>query len=233
VIVTEAIDAALAAKAATSTIPIVFAVVDDPVKLGLVASLARPGGNLTGINFLNGELTAKRLEILRELVPSASHIAVLVNPSGADSPLRDLDAAARTMGLDISVLKASTNREIDAIFATFAKERPDALFGSPDPFFRSRRVQLALLAARYGIPTAFALRDYAEAGGLMSYGANLADAYRKVGVHTGRVLNGGKPADIPVEQSTTFELVINSQTARILGLTVPPALFARADEVIE
>jgi putative ABC transport system substrate-binding protein len=233
VIVTEAVGAALAAKSATTTIPIVFAVVDDPVRLGLVASLARPGGNLTGINFLNAELTAKRLEILRELVPSAGRVAVLVNPSGAESAVRDLDAATRTMGLQIIILKASTSREIDAAFAAFANERPDALFSSPDPFFRSRRVQVALLAARYGVPTAFALRDYAEAGGLMSYGASLADAYRKLGIHAARVLKGAKPADIPVEQSTKFELVINNQTARILGLTVPPALLARADEVIE
>jgi putative ABC transport system substrate-binding protein len=233
VIVTEAVGAALAAKAATATIPIVFTVVDDPVRLGLVTSLARPGGNLTGINFLNAELAAKRLEILRELVPSAHRIAVLVNPSFAWSAERDLDTAARAMGLQIVVLQASTSWEIDAAFATFAQQRPDALYSSPNPFFRSRRVQVALLAARYGIPTAFALRDYAEAGGLMSYGASLADAYRKLGVHAGRVLRGDKPADIPVEQSTKFELIINNQTARTLGLTVPPALLARADEVIE
>jgi putative ABC transport system substrate-binding protein len=233
VIVTEAVGATLAAKAATATIPIVFATIDDPVRLGLVTSLARPGGNLTGVNFLNAELAAKRLEILRELVPSAHRIAVLVNPSFDWSAERDLDAAARTMGLEIVALQASTNREIDAAFATFAEQRPDALYISPNPFFRSRRVQMALLAARYGIPTAFALRDYTEAGGLMSYGASLAEAYRKVGVQAGRVLKGGKPADIPVEQSTKFELVINNQTARLLGLTVPPSLLARADEVIE
>jgi len=231
VIVTEAVSAALAAKAATTTIPIVFAVVDDPVRLGLVTSLARPGGNLTGVNFLNAELAAKRLEILRELVPSANRIAVLVNSNNAAE--RELDAAARAMGLQIVVLNAGTSREIDAAFASFAKQRPDAVLNSPDPFFRSRRVQVALLAARYGVPTAFALRDYVEAGGLMSYGASLADAYRKVGIVVGRVLKGAKPADIPVEQSTKFELVINNQTARMLGLTVPPSLLARADEVIE
>jgi putative ABC transport system substrate-binding protein len=231
VIVTEAPGAALAAKAATTTIPIVFAVADDPVRIGLVTSLARPGGNLTGVNFLNTELAAKRLEILRELVPSVRRIAVLVHP--AWSPDRDLDAAARAMGLQIVVVNAGTSREIDAAFASFAKDRPDALFSSPNPFFRSRRVQLVLLAARTGVPTAFALRDYAEAGGLMSYGASLADAYRKVGVAVGRVLKGAKPANIPVEQSTKFELVINNQTARMLGLTVPPSLLARADEVIE
>jgi len=230
-IVTEAVGAALAAKAATTTIPIVFAVVDDPVRLGLVTSLARPGGNLTGVNFLNAELAAKRLEILRELVPSANRIAVLVNSNNAAE--RELDAAARAMGLQIVVLNAGTSREIDAAFASFAKQRPDAVLNSPDPFFRSRRVQVALLAARYGVPTAFALRDYVEAGGLMSYGASLADAYRKVGIVVGRVLKGAKPADIPVEQSTKFELVINNQTARMLGLTVPPSLLARADEVIE
>jgi len=231
VIVTEAPGAALAAKEATATIPIVFAVVDDPVRLGLVTSLARPGGNLTGVNFLNAELAAKRLEILRELVPSANRIAVLVNSNNAAE--RELDAAARAMGLQIVVLNAGTSREIDAAFASFAKQRPDAVLNSPDPFFRSRRVQVALLAARYGVPTAFALRDYVEAGGLMSYGASLADAYRKVGIVVGRVLKGAKPADIPVEQSTKFELVINNQTARMLGLTVPPSLLARADEVIE
>jgi putative tryptophan/tyrosine transport system substrate-binding protein len=233
VIVTEAPGAALAAKAATATIPIVFAVVDDPVRIGLVTSMARPDGNLTGVNFLNAELAAKRLEILRELVPSVHRIAVLINPNGASSADQDLDAAARTMGLQIIVLNATTSREIDAAFASFARDRPDALFSSPDPFFRSRRVQMALLAARTGMPTAFALRDYAEAGGLMSYGASLADAYRKVGVAVGRVLRGAKPADVPVEQSTKFELVINNQTARMLGLTVPPSLLARADEVIE
>ena len=233
VIVTEAPGAALAAKAATATIPIVFAVVDDPVRIGLVTSMARPGGNLTGVNFLNAELAAKRLEILRELVPSVHRIAVLVDPNRAWPADRDLDAAARAMGLQIVVLNASTNREIDAAFASFTRERPDALLSSPNPFFRSRRVQMALLAARTDMPTAFALRDYVEAGGLMSYGASLADAYRKVGVAVGRVLRGAKPADVPVEQSTKFELVINNQTARMLGLTVPPSLLARADEVIE
>jgi len=233
VIVTEAPAASLAAKAATTTIPIVFAVVDDPIRLGLVTTLARPGGNLTGVNFLNAELAAKRLEILRELVPSARRIAVLANPSEAESSEPDLETAARAMGLQIAFFKPGTNREIDAVFAAFANDRPDALFSNPNPFFRSRRVQIALLAARTGVPTAFALRDYAEAGGLMSYGASIADAYRKVGVHVGRVLKGAKPADIPVEQSTKFELIINNQTARILGLNVPASLLARADEVIE
>ena len=226
----------LAAKAATTTIPIVFGVAQDPVALGLVASPARPSSNLTGISFLNTELAAKRLELLRELVPTTTRVAVLVNPTSAanvTTTLRDAEAAARAIGLQIQILNASTSGEIDAAFATFARERPDALFVSPDPFFRSRRVQLALLAARHAVPTTYALRDYPEAGGLMSYGASLADAYRQVGVYTGRVLKGAKPADLPVVQSSKFELVINRQTARTLGLTVPPSLLATADEVIE
>jgi putative tryptophan/tyrosine transport system substrate-binding protein len=227
---------ALAAKAATTTIPIVFAVGEDPVRLGLVASLARPGGNLTGINFFNSELTAKRLEILRELVPAATRVAVLVNPADAtstESTLRDVEPAARAIGLQIQILNASTGRDIDAAFATLARERCDALFVSPDAFFRSRRVHLALLAMRHAVPATFSLRDYAEAGGLMSYGTSLTDAYRQVGVYAGRILKGAKSADLPVVQASKFELVINHQTARLLGLTVPPSLLATADEVIE
>jgi putative ABC transport system substrate-binding protein len=226
----------LAAKAATTTIPIVFAVTDDPVKLGLVASLARPTGNLTGINFLNTELTAKRLEILRELVPGATRVAVLVNPANAAATevvVRDLQVAARTMGLQIQVLNASTSREIDAAFASLARERPDALFVAGDPFFNSRRVQLVQLAARHAVATAYAGRDYSEIGGLISYGSNTTDVFRQVGVYTGRILKGAKPADLPVVQSSKFELLINAQTARMLGLTVPPSLLATADEVIE
>ena len=227
---------AFAAKAATTTIPIVFAVGEDPVKLGLVASLARPGSNLTGINFFSNELTTKRLELLRELVPGVARVAVLVNPANAtntETTLRDVEPAARTMGLQIQVVNASTGREIDAAFATFVRERPDALFVGQDIFFNTRRVQLANMAARHAVPMTSGSRDLAEVGGLMSYGSNIADAHRQIGVYTGRILKGAKPADLPVMQSTKFELVINAQTARMLGLTVPPTLLARADEVIE
>jgi putative ABC transport system substrate-binding protein len=227
---------ALAAKAATTTIPIVFIVNEDPVRAGLVASLARPGGNLTGINILIGELVAKRLELLRELVPAATRVAVLVNPANAaitETTLRDIGPAARAMGLQIQVLNASTSREIDAAFATFVRERPDVLFVGPDPFFASRRVQLANQASHHSIPATYAVREIAEAGGLMSYGSDIGDAWRQVGVYAGRILKGAKPVDLPVVQASKFELVINAQTARILGLTVPPTLLARADEVIE
>jgi putative ABC transport system substrate-binding protein len=235
VIAAFAPDATLAAKAATTTIPIVFIAGDDPVRLGLVAGLARPGGNLTGVNFFAGELAAKRLELLRELVP-ATRVAVLVNPANATitaSTLRDVEPAARAMGLQIQVLNADTNREIDAIFATFVRERPDALFVGPGPFLTDRRVQLALLAAVHRVPAIYPARQFAEAGGLMSYGASLTDAWRQQGAYTGRVLKGAKPADLPVVQSTKFELVVNAQTARMLGLDVPPSLLAIADEVIE
>ena len=230
-----AVAPALAAKAATTTIPIVFAVGEDPVRLGLVASLARPGGNLTGVNFFNAELTAKRLELLRELVPAAARTAVLVNPTGsaAASTLRDVEPAARAMGLQIRIFNAVTSREIDAAFATFVRERPDALFVVGDSFFNSRRVQLVHLATRHTIPATYGSRDYPDIGGLMSYGSNIRDGYRQAGVYTGRILKGAKPADLPVVQASKFELIINHQTARMLGLTVPPTLLARADEVIE
>jgi putative tryptophan/tyrosine transport system substrate-binding protein len=227
--------AALAAKAATTTIPLVFGVPEDPVRSGLVASLARPGGIATGINFFSIELVAKRLEILREMVSATTRIAVLINPAdaAAETMLKDVEAATRAMGLQIQVLKANTSHEIDAAFATFVRERPDALLVSGGSFLLSRRVQLALLAARYAVPASYGAREYVEIGGLMSYGANIADAYRQVGVYAGRILKGAKPADLPVMQSTKFELVINAQAARVLGLTVPPTLLARADEVIE
>ena len=217
--------AAFAAKAATTTIPIVFIVGEDPVRLGLVASLARPGGNLTGVNLVIGELTAKRLGLLRELVPGAARVAVLVNPANtanAETTLRDVEPAARAMGLQIQILKASTSREIEAAFATFVRERPDALFVGNDAFLTSRRVQLVHLATRHAIPATYAVRDFAEVGGLMSYGVNITDALRQVGVYAGRILKGAKPADLPVVQSSKFELVINAKTARMLGLTVPP-----------
>jgi putative ABC transport system substrate-binding protein len=233
---TGGIPSAFAAKAATTTIPIVFVSSDDPVRLGLVASVARPGGNLTGINFFSAELTAKRLELLRELVPAATRVALLVNPANAantETTLREGEPAARAIGLQIQVLNASTIREINAAFASFARERPDALFVGIDPFFNSRRIQLVNLATRHALPASFPARDFAEAGGLMSYGASIVDAWRQVGSYAGRILKGAKPADLPVVQSSKFELVINAQTATMLGLTVPPMLLARADEVIE
>jgi len=236
VIVAPAGVMARAAKAATSAIPIVFIVGEDPVRQGLVASLARPGGNLTGINFFVTELAAKRLELLRELVPGATRVAVLVNPTDAataEGTVGALEAATRGMGLQIRVLNASTRREIDAAFAGFVRERPDALFVGSGPFWIDRRVQLALLAVLHRIPATYQGREFAEAGGLMSYGASLKDAYRQVGVYAGRILKGAKPADLPVVQSSKFELVINAQTASMLGITVPQTLLVAADEVIE
>jgi putative ABC transport system substrate-binding protein len=221
---------ALAAKAATTTIPIVFITGEDPVRRGLVASLARPGGNLTGINFFSAELAAKRLELLRELVPAATRLAVLVNPAG---PAAERAPAARAMGLQIQVHNASSSLEINAVFASLARERPDALFVASDPLFSGRRAQLVNLASRHAMPATFASRDFAIAGGLMTYGSDITDAWRQQGIYAGRILKGARPADLPILQSSKFELVINAETARMLGLTVPPTLLARADEVIE
>jgi putative ABC transport system substrate-binding protein len=222
--------------ATTAAIPIVFGVADDPVKWGLVASLARPKSNATGINFLTSEVVTKRLTLLHELVPGATRIAILLNSADSarsESMLKDVEGAARVLALQTHVLNASTNQEIDSAFATLAREPADALFVSPDAFFNTRRVQLAMLTARYAIPAAFSVREYADAGGLMSYGINLGDMFRQVGIYTGKILKGAKPADLPVVQSTKFEFVINAQTARMLGLTVPSALLATADDVIE
>jgi putative tryptophan/tyrosine transport system substrate-binding protein len=235
-IATAGDDVALAAKTATKMIPIVFIASQDPVRLGLVASLARPDGNLTGVNFFSGELGAKRLELLHELVPGAARVAVLVNPASAaqnEFTLRELERAARATRVQIQILNAGTRQEIDAAFAVIARERPDALFVGPDPFFTGRRVQLVNLATRYAIPTAFPNRESAEIGGLMSYGTSISDAWRQSGSYAARILKGAKPADLPVSQSTKFELVINAQTARMLGLTVPDKLLVAADEVIE
>jgi putative ABC transport system substrate-binding protein len=227
--------APLVAQAATTTIPIVFSVSEDPVKLGLVASLARPGGNLTGVNFLNAEVTTKRLEFLHQLTPAAARIAVLINPSNpaADSTLRELEAAGRAMALQIQTLNATNSREIDAAFTTLVRDRVEALFVAGDAVFTTRRAQFATLTARHAIPAAFSAREYAQAGGLMSYGSNLVETFRQVGIYTGRILKGNKPADLPVMRSTKFELVINAHTARLLGLTVPDKLLSIADEVIE
>jgi len=227
---------AIAAKAATTTIPIVFTVPEDPVRLGLVASLARPGGNATGINFFASELVEKRLGLLRELVPNAVRVAVLVNPADAsntEATVKGVETVAHAMALQVQFFRASTNGEIQAAFERLARERPDVLFVGGDPFFLVRRVQLATLAALHRLPAAFSNRDHVEAGGLMSYGTNNNDAFRQAGIYTGRVLKGEKPADLPVVQPTKFELVINLPTAIAFGLEVPPTLLARADEVIE
>jgi putative ABC transport system substrate-binding protein len=228
--------ATLAAKAATATIPIVFGVGEDPVQLGLVASLARPGGNATGINIFSQEVTAKRLRLLHDLVPKAVRFAVLVNPANASSAeitLRDAREASTIIGLQIQILNATTIGEIDAAFAAFAGQRPDALFVAGDAFFVSRAVQFATLTAANKIPATYSQRDYVAVGGLMSYGADFADTFNQVGVYTGSILKGARPADLPVLQSTKFELFINLQTARVLGIEVPPGVLSIADEVIE
>jgi putative tryptophan/tyrosine transport system substrate-binding protein len=236
VILAVAPPAAQAAKAATATIPIVFVTAQDPVGLGLVASVSRPGGHLTGVNFLNAELDGKRLELLHALVPEAKRINVLVNPAddaNTQATLRQVDPAARAMGLQIQILNASTSREIDAAFSDFARERPDALFVGQAPFFSSRRVQLILQAAHHRVPASYAGREFAEVGGLMTYGGNVADAFREAGLYAGRILKGAKPSELPVVQSNKIELIINHQTARVLGLAVPDKLLVAADEVIE
>jgi putative ABC transport system substrate-binding protein len=227
---------ARAAKALTPTIPVVFGVADDPVRMGLVKSLAHPGGNATGVNFLTNELVAKRVGLLRELLPEANRLGVLVNPGDidtAESVTNEVQAAAGSMGQRVQVLRAKTSEEIDAALATFSREGTNALFVAPDAFFNSRRVQFAIMAARYGIPASYGSREAVEAGGLMSYGTNIVDMYREVGVYTGKILRGAKPTDLPVMQSTKFELLLNRQAAKAIGLTIPDKLLVAADEVIE
>jgi putative tryptophan/tyrosine transport system substrate-binding protein len=235
IVATGGTAAALAAKAATTTIPLVFSVTDDPVALGLVSSLARPGGNATGVTFLLAELGAKQLGLLRELVPTATHIGLLINPNNTTSEVQtsDVVAAASSVGATIDVVRATDSREIEAAFAALVRNRADALLVGTDPLLFSRRVQLATLAARHAIPAIYPVRENVEVGGLMRYGTSLTEVYRQVGAYTVRILKGAKPADLPVVRSTKFELVINLATARALGLEVPPMLLARADEVIE
>ena len=236
VIVAFAPAAALAAKGATSSIPIVFGVPNDPVRLGLVTNLARPSGNITGFNFFLQEVNAKRLELLREIVPTAVRVAVLVNPSNAvdaEPALKQVEEAARAIGLQLRILNASSGAEINKAFAELARDRPDALFVTGDPMFTARRVQITHLASRHAIPAAYSVREFVEAGGLMSYGTNVPDTWRQAGVYTGRILKGSKPADLPVVQSTKFELIINHEAARLISLTMPQSLLTSADEVIE
>jgi len=236
VIIASSAPTALVAAKATKTIPIVFMVAEDPVGLGLVASLARPGGNATGVNFFLAELVAKRLGLLRELIPLATRVALLINPaetSIAETTVRDAEPAARAMGLQLQILKATDSSEINAAFAVLAQQRPDGLFIASGPLFGARRVQLVNLASRYAMPTIYAGRESAEVGGLISYGTNATERFHQTGVYTGRILKGAKPTDLPVVQSSKYELVINAESARLLGLTLPPGLLAIADEVIE
>jgi putative ABC transport system substrate-binding protein len=235
VIVATPIPAALAAKAATATIPIVFSTAADPVNLGLVGSLAQPGGNATGVNFFQAELSAKQLGLLRELRPNAARIGVLVNPANAnvEGLTKDVTAAAAALGVEIEIVHARDSREIEEAFATLVHNKANALLVGADSFFFNRRVQLATLAARHALPAVFFNREFAEAGGLMSYGSSLSEMNRQLGVYTGRILKGAKPNELPVVQSTKFELVINLPTAKALGLEIPPMLLAHADEVIE
>src|SRR5262245_59698262 len=234
VIATACEQVAVVAKAATTTV--LFIASQDPVKLGFVASLSRPGGNMTGVNFFATELVTKRLEFLRALVPTVTRIAVLVNasnPASREITVGEAQGAASAMGLQIQVHNAQSRQDIDAVFAALVRERADALLVASDTLFSGRRVQLVNLATRHGIPTAFPNREHTEIGGLMSYGSNIVDAWRQAGIHAGRIIKGSRPADLPVVQTSKFELVINHQTARMLGLTVPTSLLALADEVIE
>jgi len=235
-IVTAGVPTASAAKAATATIPIVFIVGNDPVQLGLVGSLSRPSGNLTGIDIFTSELAAKRLEVLRDLLPKATRISVLVNPADAgasDSQLKEIDAAARAMGLQIKVHNADTRAEIDAAFEAMDRDRPDAVFVGTTVFLNGRRVQLAQLSTFYRLPAIYGVRDFVEVGGLISYGSDIVGSFRQAGRYVGRILKGAKPADLPIVKADKFELVINAQTARMFGLTVPSSLLSRADEIID
>jgi putative tryptophan/tyrosine transport system substrate-binding protein len=233
VIVTFGGGAPRAAKAASQTIPIVFAIGGDPIAIGLVASLARPGGNVTGVSWLGGELTSKRLELVSELVPHARAIALLVNPNNPQRMVREMQEAARAKGVQLPILYAGSKSEIDAAFASLVQGTADALVVTAEPFINSRREQIVALAARHAVPAIYGIREYAAAGGLISYGASLSAAYRQVGIYAGTILKGAKPADLPVQQSAIFELVVNLNTAKALGLTVPPSILSRADEVIE
>jgi putative ABC transport system substrate-binding protein len=235
VIVTVANNAAVAAKATTTTIPIVFTVGGDPIKMGLVDSLNRPGGNITGVSFLSSDIIAKMLEALHELMPKAARIAALVNPTNqnAAADTKEAEAAARTLGLELQVLNASNGREIDDAFALLVERRAAALLIEGDPFFIGRMKQLVVLTARHAIPAIYQGRDFPDAGGLISYGANRSDALRLAGGYTGRILKGERPVDLPVQLATKLELVVNLNTAKVLGLEIPPTLLARADEVIE